>query len=233
MWSGSAIGSSTLPPQAGQKIAPGGRGEPQAWQFRASGRRRRKSPIGIRESLSARLRTAGRGVWEAPRGSEGYALSADGGRGGRQPAFGPIRYRGQHRLQRAAPRRESIAHAHRRPRVHEPLHDAFCLQLAQSLGEDSITDAGYAGEQLIEACRSRQQGLDDRPGPAFPNQLDGALKGRAGVEAPTDPGERFYALSLVSETTPPPSFHKIIFRGRWSITRRPARSPRGLDSPER
>src|SRR2546422_11226 len=78
-----------------------------------------------------------------------------------------------------------------------------------AFGKHSITYAGYAREQLIEARRPREQGLDDRPGPALPNQLDGALKGRAVVEAPTDHGERFYSLSLVSETTRLPNFGEI------------------------
>jgi hypothetical protein len=53
---------------------------------------------------------------------------------------------------------------------------------------------------LIEAGRRGQQSFHDRPGPTLPYQLDRALKGRAVVEAPTDHGERFYALSVVSET---------------------------------
>src|SRR5712691_3952263 len=132
---------------------------------------------------------AGGGAQREGRARERYAPSADGGRGGREPALCPLGNGGQHRLKRAAARSESIAHAHRRPRVHEPLHDAFSLQLAQPFGENSITDARYAGEQLVEARRPREQGFDDRPGPALPNQLDGALKGRAVVESPTDHGE--------------------------------------------
>ncbi|MEA2655730.1 MAG: hypothetical protein QOI23_1095, partial [Chloroflexota bacterium] len=38
-------------------------------------------------------------------------------------------------------------------------------------------------------------------GPTLPYQLNCALKGRAVVKAPTDHGERFYAVSVVSETT--------------------------------
>ncbi len=137
-------------------------------------------------------------------------VSADGGRGGREPAFGPVRNSGQHRLQRAAPRGESVAHSHRWPRIHEPLDDALCLQLAQPLGEHSITDSGYAREQLIEPRWPREQGFYDGPGPALPYQLDGALKGRAVVETPTDHGERFYALSLATETIRFPNFEKKI-----------------------
>jgi hypothetical protein len=117
------------------------------------------------------------------------ARSADGSGNGREPRIGPVGDSREHWLESSTPRREPVAHSDRRTRVHEPLHDAFRLQLAQSFGEDPITDAWYASQQLIETCGSREQGLDDRPGPAFPNQLDGALKGRAVVEAPTDHGE--------------------------------------------
>jgi hypothetical protein len=39
------------------------------------------------------------------------------------------------------------------------------------------------------------------------------LKGRAVVENPTDHGERFYSLSLVSETTRFPNFAKKFCEG--------------------
>ena len=43
-----AWGKGPLAELTGQKIAPPGSGEAHAWQVIASGRRRRKSPIGIR-----------------------------------------------------------------------------------------------------------------------------------------------------------------------------------------
>jgi len=171
--------------------------------------------------VSNKVGAYGESGWgRGPTGREGppeVCLSADGGRGGDQPAFGPVRDRGQHRLQRTTPRGESVAHAHGRPWIYEPLDDALCLQLSQPLGQHSITDSGYAREQLIEPRRSWEQGFDDGPGPALPYQLDGALKGRAVVENPTDHGERFYSLSLVSETIRLSQFREKILQGLPSI----------------
>jgi hypothetical protein len=96
---------------------------------------------------------------------------------------------------------QSIAHSHRRTRIHEAFDEALGLELAQSLSEDSIADAWDTGKELIETRGRREQRFYDRPSPTLPYQLDGALKGRAVVEAPTDHGERFYALWEVSETT--------------------------------
>ena len=160
------------------------------------------------------MRGAGKGAYNPDalnnlRARQWYVRSADGRRGGCEPTLGPLRDRSQHRLQCAAARRQSIAHADWRSGVHEPLHDALGLELTKSFGENSITYSWDTGEQLIEARRPWEQGLDDRPGPAFSNQLDCALKGRAVVEAPTDHGERFYSLSLVSETTRLPNFKEI------------------------
>src|ERR1700737_2281411 len=144
----------------------------------------RRFPTSI-ESRSRRVGLGGGSPREG-RAREWNALSADGGRDGRKPALGPLSDGGQYRLKRASTRGESIAHTHRRPRIHEPLNDPLRLQLAQSFGEHAVADAGYAGEELIETRRAREQGLYDRPGPALSNQLDCALKGRAVVEAPTD-----------------------------------------------
>jgi hypothetical protein len=96
---------------------------------------------------------------------------------------------------------QSIANSHGRTRIDETLHEALRLELAQPLGENSITDAGNTGKELIETRGRREQRFYDRPSPTLPYQLDSTLKGRAVVEAPTDHGERFYALSEVSETT--------------------------------
>ncbi len=131
----------------------------------------------------------------------GGRSSADGGGGCRKPALGPRRDGGEYWLQRTPACGQSIAHSHRRPRVDETLDDAFCLQLAKTFGQHSVADARDACEQLIETSRRRDESFDHRPGPAFPYQLDRALKGRAVVKAPSDHGERFYALSQVSERT--------------------------------
>jgi hypothetical protein len=127
--------------------------------------------------------------------------SADGGRDGCQPALSPVRNRGQHRLEGSAARSEPIANADRRAWIHETLNKPLGLQLAKPLCEDAVTDAGDTGKKLIESSRRWNQCLNDRPGPALTYQLNGALKGRAVVEAPTDHGERFYSLSVVSEAT--------------------------------
>src|SRR5207248_1042424 len=84
----------------------------------------------------------------------------------------------------------------------KPFHHAFGLELAKAFSQNAIADSRDASEQLIETRGSRKKSLDHRPGPAFPYQLDRALKGRAVVEAPSDHGERFYALSGVSESAP-------------------------------
>ena len=111
-------------------------------------------------------------------------------RGGcRKEALRPLGDRSQHRFERTPPRRQSIAHTHRRTWVDKPLHDAFGLELTQPLSEDSVAYAWDSREELIETSRGRQQGLDDGPGPALPYQLDSTLKGRAVVESPSDHGE--------------------------------------------
>jgi len=120
---------------------------------------------------------------------------------GRQPALGPIRDRGQNRFERATARRQSVAHPHRRPRVHKPLHNALGLELAKTFGQDSVADARDAGEQLVETRGCWDECFYNRPGPTLSDQLDSALKGRAVVEAPSDHGERFYSLSQLSERT--------------------------------
>jgi hypothetical protein len=137
-------------------------------------------------------------------------LAGGGGDRG-EPALGPVRDGGQNRFKCAATRGQSIADSDRRTWIHETFHQPFGLELAQPLSEDSVTDAGDAGKQLIESSRRRDECFHDRPGPTFPYQLDSALKGRAVVEAPTDHGERFYALSVVSETTR--NFYFVDFLG--------------------
>ena len=135
------------------------------------------------------------------RARESYVFPlAGGGCDGGQPALSPVGDRRQHRFERTAACGEPVAHANRWTWVNQSLDQAFGLQLAQSLSEHAVTYAGYAGKKLIESSRRWDQGLYDCPGPTLPYQLNGALKGRAVVEAPTDHGERFYAVSVVSET---------------------------------
>jgi len=127
--------------------------------------------------------------------------SAHRGVHGCQPTLGPIGYLGQHRLEGSTARCQSIAHSHGRTWVDKPFYDAFCFQLAQPLSENAVADSWDAGEQLVETCRSRKERFYHCPGPALAYQLDSALKGCAVVETPSDHGERFYALSDVSERT--------------------------------
>ena len=117
------------------------------------------------------------------------AASADGGGGSGKPALRPFRDGGQHRFERTTTRGQSIADPHGRSGVDEPLHNAFCLELAKALGQNAIAYARYPSEQLVEASRSGDEGLHDRSGPALPDQLDCALKRRAVVKAPSDHGE--------------------------------------------
>ena len=93
--------------------------------------------------------------------------SADSGRRRLQPALRPIGDRVEHWLERAPARCQSIAHSHRRTRIHEALDDSLGLELTQSLSEHSITDARDARQQLIEASRCGNQSLDNCPGPAL------------------------------------------------------------------
>src|SRR5690349_12217262 len=115
--------------------------------------------------------------------------SANRGSGRREPGPGPLRDRGEHGLQRATARGQSIADSHGWPWVDEPFDDAFRLELAQSFGEDSITDSRDSGEKLIETGGGWDERFYDRTGPALPDQLYRALKGRAVVESPSDHGE--------------------------------------------
>src|SRR6266702_8167597 len=119
----------------------------------------------------------------------GKRSSAHRGGGGGEPSLGPLRHRGEHGLQRATARGQSIAHAHRRTGVDKPFHQAFGLELTKAFSQNTIADSRDASEQLIEARRSGKKSFDHRPGPALPYQLDCALKGRAVVEAPSDHGE--------------------------------------------
>src|SRR5258708_37575039 len=113
----------------------------------------------------------------------------------RQPGLRPVRDRGQNRFERTTARRQSIAHAHRRSGVDEPLDDALCLELAKAFRQDAVAYPRNAREQLVEASRCGDERFYYCPGPTLSDQLDCALKGRAVVEAPSDHGERFYALS--------------------------------------
>jgi hypothetical protein len=123
--------------------------------------------------------------------------------GGRrhQPALGPIRDGSEHGLEGSPSRCQSIAHSDRRTWIDETLDKAFGLELTQPLGENSVADARYPGEQLIESSGGGKQGFDHGSGPSLSNQLDSALKGRAVVESPSDHGERFYSLSDIFEST--------------------------------
>ena len=116
------------------------------------------------------------------------------GSGCNEPACSPIGHCDQHRLECATARRQSIAHAHRRARINESFHDAFGLQLPQTFCQDAVAYPRYPREQLIESRGPRKKRLYYRPGPAFAYQLYRTLKGCAVVEAPSDHGERFYAV---------------------------------------
>jgi hypothetical protein len=115
--------------------------------------------------------------------------SAHRGGGGCEPALRPIGYRGQHRLERSPSRCQSIAHAHRRAWIDETLDDAFGLKLSQPLGQNTVTDAGYPGEQLVEASRPWKQRFHHGSCPALAYQLYRPLKGCTVVEPPSDHGE--------------------------------------------
>ena len=118
-----------------------------------------------------------------------------------KPTCGPVDHRGEHRFECSAARRQSIAHAHRRARIDEPFNDAFGLELAQALGQHTVADPRDAREQLIETRGSGKKRFYNRPGPTLANQLDSTLKGCAVVEAPSDHGERFYAVWEATEST--------------------------------
>jgi hypothetical protein len=123
--------------------------------------------------------------------------------GGRrhQPALRPIRDGSEHRLERSPSRCQSIAHSNRRTWIDESLDKTFGLELTQPLGENTVADAGYPGEQLIESSGGWKEGFDHGSGPTLSYQLDSTLKGRAVVKSPSDHGERFYALSDILERT--------------------------------
>jgi hypothetical protein len=143
---------------------------------------------------------------------EGRALEEVGGnedlrglthrRGGSdEPACSPVGHCGEHRLKCATARRQSIAHPHWRARINESFHDAFGLQFAKTFGQHTVADSRYAREQLIETGRPGKKRFYYCPCPAFTYQLYCTLKGCAVVEAPSDHGERFYAVWEATEST--------------------------------
>jgi hypothetical protein len=115
--------------------------------------------------------------------------SAHRGGDGCEPAFRPIGDCGQHRLERRSTRCQPIADPHRWTWVDKPLNDAFGFKLAQTLGQNAITDSRYAGEQLVEASRPWKQRFDHSSSPALADQLYRSLKGCTVVEPPSDHGE--------------------------------------------
>lgn len=152
--------------------------------------------------------------------------------GSNEPACRPVCHRGQHRLERATARRQSIAHTHWRAWIYEPFKDAFGLKLAESLCQHTIAYSRYAREQLIETRGPRKKRFYNCPCPALPYQLDGTLKGCAVVEAPTDHGERFYAVWEATESTASLFSTRIFFRALFnrhaSEIRRIVRTSGGL-----
>lgn len=114
--------------------------------------------------------------------------------GSHEPTRRPVGHCGQHWLERTASRRQSIAHAHRRAWINESFHDAFGLKFAETFGQHAVTDSRYAREQLIETRGPWKKRFYNCPCPASAYQLYCTLKGCAVVEAPSDHGERFYAV---------------------------------------
>src|SRR5690348_403736 len=138
------------------------------------------------------------------RRGRGAGASADGCGGRREPLVGPLAHRGEHGLERTTTRGETVAHAHWWPGVDQSLDDAFGLELAQTLGQHAVADAGYAREQLVEASRCRDERLDHRSRPALAYQLYRALKGRAVVKAPSHHGRDSMRYRESRKGTHPP-----------------------------
>ena len=114
--------------------------------------------------------------------------------GSDEPACSPVGHCGEHRLERATARCQSIAHSHRRAWINESFHDAFGLQFAKTFCQNAVADSRYAREQLIETRGPGKKRFYNCPRPPLANQLYCTLKGCAVVEAPSDHGERFYAV---------------------------------------
>ena len=114
--------------------------------------------------------------------------------GSNKPTCRPVGHCGQYRLEGATTRSQSIAHAHGRAWINEPFNYAFGLKFAKTFGQHTVADSRYAREQLIEARGPRKKRFYNCPCPALPYQLYRTLKGCAVVEAPSDHGERFYAV---------------------------------------
>jgi hypothetical protein len=119
---------------------------------------------------------------------------ADRRSGSDEPACSPVGHRGKHRLKRATARCQSIADSHRRARINESFNDAFRLQFAKTFCQHAIADSRNAREQLIETRGPRKKRFYNCPCPPLANQLYCTLKGCTVVEAPSDHGERFYAV---------------------------------------
>lgn len=80
-----------------------------------------------------------------------------------------------------AVRGQPVANLHRRGGDDGALDEARRLQFLQAPGEQPVGDAGDHRPVLAETAGALDGGLEDRAGPAAPDQFEGALEARAGV----------------------------------------------------
>ena len=99
----------------------------------------------------------------------------------------PLGEQAQRPGQLAAGRGQLVGEAGRSAGVGLADQDPLALQVLEALGEDVGGDAREGLEQLVEAARAVEQGLDEQQGPAVPDPGCGlrgeAVTGRSGASS--------------------------------------------------
>src|SRR4051794_871661 len=94
-------------------------------------------------------------------------------------------------LERAAAIGEAVLDAHRRALEHPALDDALGLELLEPLAEEAVGELGHEMADAGEVERAVHQDEQDRSGPAFADEFDGAVVEAAASRTAAVSGRRW------------------------------------------